>query len=157
MVNSLRRITMSKGNSNFQHLASTLLAGRYSAEVDSIRWLPANSADDCAHFLSESSVGEPSPYSGAAYSSAHNPVDEHTYQRSERDSEEGPEPPLSATESIGTVDEAFELLSAYLDDEVTEEERCLVQHWIVSDPEMKEHYQKQLRLRQAFKMSMSDL
>ncbi len=58
---------------------------------------------------------------------------------------------VSPAESARTADESFQLLSAYLDDEVTGEERCLVEHLLASDSEMKSHYQKQLRLRQAFK------
>lgn len=51
--------------------------------------------------------------------------------------------------------EKFELLSAYLDDEVTAEERALVNHWLASDPEMQKSYQKQLKLKQALKAFFS--
>lgn len=47
--------------------------------------------------------------------------------------------------------EKFELLSAYLDDEVTEQERCWVEHWLSSDLQLQEHYQAQLRLRSAMR------
>ena len=50
-----------------------------------------------------------------------------------------------------TSHEKFELLSAYMDDEVTAEERALVEHWLSSDPLMRRHYQKQLKLRAAIK------
>jgi hypothetical protein len=50
-----------------------------------------------------------------------------------------------------TDDEKFELLSAYLDDEVSEQERCLVEHWLSADPQLQQHYQAQLRLRQAIR------
>lgn len=59
--------------------------------------------------------------------------------------------------SIGQVenaladDEKFELLSAFLDDEVTEEERQLVLHWLQSDEAVKANYQKQMRLRKALR------
>ena len=56
-----------------------------------------------------------------------------------------------------TDDEKFELLSAYLDSEVTEEEQCLVEHWIASDPDMKNQYEKQLKLRAAIKAFWSDM
>jgi anti-sigma factor RsiW len=47
--------------------------------------------------------------------------------------------------------EKFELLSAYLDDEVTEQEQCLVEHWLSSDLALQQHYQAQLRLRSAMR------
>ncbi|MEL6352425.1 MAG: hypothetical protein AAFR58_11725 [Cyanobacteria bacterium J06627_28] len=54
-------------------------------------------------------------------------------------------------------DEKFELLSAFLDDEVTEEERQLVLHWLQSDEAVKADYQKQMRLREALRSLKSDL
>jgi anti-sigma factor RsiW len=50
-----------------------------------------------------------------------------------------------------TIDEKFELLSAYLDDEVTDEERCLVEHWLSSDLHLQRQYQEQLKLRLAMR------
>ncbi len=50
-----------------------------------------------------------------------------------------------------TSEEKFELLSAYLDDEVTGEERRLVDRWLVSDLELQAHHQKQVRLRKALR------
>jgi hypothetical protein len=47
--------------------------------------------------------------------------------------------------------EKFELLSAYLDDEVTEQERRLVEHWLSSDLQLQKHYQAQLRLHSAMR------
>lgn len=44
--------------------------------------------------------------------------------------------------------ERFELLSAYLDGEVTVEERRQVQEWLDTDPKLKETYLKLLRLQQ---------
>jgi len=54
-----------------------------------------------------------------------------------------------------TRHDRFELLSAYLDEEVTPEEQALVQHWLSSDPVMRSHYQKQLMLRAAIKNLLS--
>jgi anti-sigma factor RsiW len=44
--------------------------------------------------------------------------------------------------------ERFELLSAYLDGEVTAEERYQVQEWLDTDPKLKQTYLKLLRLQQ---------
>ncbi len=51
---------------------------------------------------------------------------------------------LSSDEKI----ERFELLSAYLDGEVTVEERRQVQEWLDTDPKLKQTYLKLLRLQQ---------
>ncbi|ESA36243.1 hypothetical protein N836_07835 [Leptolyngbya sp. Heron Island J] len=45
----------------------------------------------------------------------------------------------------------FELLSAYIDDEVSSEERQLVAQWLMYDPNMQQMYQRLLRLRQAIR------
>ncbi|MEM7066612.1 MAG: hypothetical protein AAF572_26040 [Cyanobacteria bacterium P01_B01_bin.77] len=51
-------------------------------------------------------------------------------------------------------DEArFELLSAYLDDEVTAKERQLVAQWLRDDPSIQKMYQQLLMLRQAIRTS----
>jgi anti-sigma factor RsiW len=42
----------------------------------------------------------------------------------------------------------FELLSAYLDGEVTADERKQVQHWLATDPQVQRQYAKMLKLRQ---------
>lgn len=42
----------------------------------------------------------------------------------------------------------FELLSAYLDGEVTADERKQVQQWLATDPQVKQQYAKMLKLRQ---------
>lgn len=60
-------------------------------------------------------------------------------------------------QSVLTADEKFELLSAYLDGEVTSDEKCLVEHWISSDLDMKQHYEKQLRLKAAIKEFFADI
>lgn len=52
--------------------------------------------------------------------------------------------------------EQFELLSAYLDDEVTEQERCLVEHWLSSDSQLQQQYQAQLKIRSAMKGVFKD-
>lgn len=50
-----------------------------------------------------------------------------------------------------TADEKFALLSAYLDDEVSEQERCLVEQWLLSDAQTRQHYRAQNRLRQGLR------
>ena len=45
----------------------------------------------------------------------------------------------------------FELLSAYMDNEVSEEERKEVEGWLASDPEVQKQHRYQLRLSQAMK------
>lgn len=56
----------------------------------------------------------------------------------------------SETESTSMNEEfeRFELLSAYLDGEVTAEERHQVQEWLDTDPKLKQTYLKLLRLQQ---------
>jgi anti-sigma factor RsiW len=44
----------------------------------------------------------------------------------------------------------FELLSAYLDGEVTSDERHQVEDWLAHDPQMQRLYQRLLSLRQGF-------
>ena len=54
--------------------------------------------------------------------------------------------------SAGYDEEArFELLSAYIDNEVTPEERQLVAHWLMHDSTTQQMYQRLLRLRQAIR------
>ncbi len=54
--------------------------------------------------------------------------------------------------SINDDDEArFELLSAYLDDEVTADERKLVAQWLTEDAHTQQMYQRLLMLRQAIR------
>ncbi|MEM9090379.1 MAG: hypothetical protein AAGC93_16720 [Cyanobacteria bacterium P01_F01_bin.53] len=47
--------------------------------------------------------------------------------------------------------EKFELLSAYLDDEVSEQERYLVANWLAYDVQLQKYYQNQLKIRQAIR------
>jgi len=72
-------------------------------------------------------------------------------------SQEGSEPADQQTNRKAdnfnfTDDEKFGLLSAFLDDEVSDEERCLVSHWLKSDASLQATYQQQLRLRAALKL-----
>ncbi|MEL6937090.1 MAG: zf-HC2 domain-containing protein [Cyanobacteria bacterium J06607_17] len=48
-------------------------------------------------------------------------------------------------------EERFELLSAYLDDEVTAEERRQVAQWLMDDPHTLQMYRRLLMLRQAIR------
>ncbi len=56
---------------------------------------------------------------------------------------------------LGTLDmqkrDRFELLSAYLDGEVTAAERRQVQEWLDTDPQVQQLYNRLLKLRSAFK------
>lgn len=59
---------------------------------------------------------------------------------------------LSGKQQIRDMDslqrDRFELLSAYLDGEVTAGERKQIQYWLDNDPEVHQQYLKLLRLRQ---------
>lgn len=46
--------------------------------------------------------------------------------------------------------ERFELLSAYMDGEVTAEERRLVESWLANEPKVKQMYQRLLELKHGF-------
>ncbi|KPQ36471.1 MAG: hypothetical protein HLUCCA11_06300 [Phormidesmis priestleyi Ana] len=63
----------------------------------------------------------------------------------------------SFLERAFTTDEKFELLSAYLDNEVTEQQKKLVEQWLLSDLRMQQHYRSQLKLRRAMKALGSHL
>jgi len=60
-----------------------------------------------------------------------------------------------ANQSIGAMDmlkrDRFELLSAYLDGEVTATERRQVEEWLANDPEIKRLYARLLQLRQGLR------
>lgn len=66
-------------------------------------------------------------------------------------------PPLSAPvqqHSEGNslaADEKFNLLSAYLDDEVSDQERRLVEQWLSSDAQVQQQYQAQNKIRRALR------
>ncbi|MFK8182093.1 MAG: anti-sigma factor [Phormidesmis sp.] len=60
-----------------------------------------------------------------------------------------------STDKLLSPDQKFELLSAYIDSEVSEEERQLVEGWLVSDPQMQKQYETQLKLSQAMKSFLS--
>lgn len=166
---------MSKGNSNFQHSAPKVPNERYFADVDSGQWPSTHSAGEhySRSLVSEIPMADPvrslmapekdmsfssslsgqSHYDSAAhYSDTNNSAAKRDCSG---DAEERIDA-LAADELVGTVDEAFELLSAYLDDEVTASERCLVQHWLSVDADIRSHYQKQLQLRQALKLFLSE-
>jgi anti-sigma factor RsiW len=51
-------------------------------------------------------------------------------------------------ESMITPNERFDLLSAYIDGEVSETEEQLVETWLSDDPDFRLVYQQQLKLRQ---------
>jgi anti-sigma factor RsiW len=59
-----------------------------------------------------------------------------------------PEPP---THHSTQYSDRFELLSAYLDNEISPEDRRLVNFWLVEDPEIQQVYQHLLRLRKAMR------
>ncbi|MEM6451645.1 MAG: zf-HC2 domain-containing protein [Cyanobacteria bacterium P01_D01_bin.105] len=55
----------------------------------------------------------------------------------------------SRLDELTTKNEKFELLSAYIDGEVSEEERQKVETWLISDGPLQQHYKAQLKLSQA--------
>ncbi|BAU64461.1 putative transmembrane anti-sigma factor [Stanieria sp. NIES-3757] len=57
---------------------------------------------------------------------------------------------LSDWESDNTTPDCFELLSAYLDGEVTPQERQQVQYWLDNDPKIKQIYTKLRQLQCKF-------
>ena len=61
--------------------------------------------------------------------------------------------PLADLNLHNQLEERFELLSAYLDDEVTASERQQVQQWIDNDPQLRQSYHKLLKLRQRIEIS----
>lgn len=65
-------------------------------------------------------------------------------------------PNLPSTGASFTDDEKFELLSAFLDNEVSEDEQRLVQHWLKSDPKIRQTYQQQLQLKAALQLLSND-
>lgn len=63
----------------------------------------------------------------------------------------------SQPQAAFTIPEKFELLSAYMDDEITEQEKQLVEQWLASDVQMQRQHQAQLKLRLAMRTLSSDL
>jgi anti-sigma factor RsiW len=59
--------------------------------------------------------------------------------------------------SAYTEAEKFELLSAYLDGECSDQECELVEHWLASEESIRAQYQGQLKLRKAMRAIASDL
>lgn len=51
-----------------------------------------------------------------------------------------------------TDEEKFEMLSAYLDDEASESEHCLVEYWLANELTLQQQYQAQLKLRKAMRL-----
>lgn len=47
--------------------------------------------------------------------------------------------------------EKFEILSAYLDNEATEQEQRWIKHWLLSDLQLQQQYQNQLKIRAAIR------
>ena len=45
--------------------------------------------------------------------------------------------------------EKFEILSAYLDNEATEQEQRWIKHWLLSDLQLQQQYYNQLKIRAA--------
>ena len=56
-----------------------------------------------------------------------------------------------------TDTEKFELLSAYLDGEVSDQEGAMVEGWIANNPEINRLYHEQLKLREAMRSLPLDL
>lgn len=174
---------MFKGNSNFPRSTPWVSNGSCSADINSEQWSPVTStgshpsspttapiysverwrsaSEGRWHCLVEAdsdlslgvSLSEQQSHASTTHS---NSIRNSAGMRKHDELEESADPLSTDSESVGTVDEAFELLSAYLDNEVTEAERCLVQHWLASDPDIKSDYQKQLQLRQALKSFMCE-
>jgi len=87
----------------------------------------------------------------SGYLSARKATSQESSAKQEESGPAGKEASQPADDFTFTADEKFGLLSAFLDDEVSEEERCLVNHWLKSDADLQATYQQQLRLRAALK------
>lgn len=57
----------------------------------------------------------------------------------------------NSVDELMSKNRKFELLSAYIDNEVSEEERQEVEGWLNSDPQMRQQYKAQLKLSRAMK------
>lgn len=55
----------------------------------------------------------------------------------------------SSPQEAFSVGEKFELMSAYIDNEASEQERALVEDWLANDPQLLSSYQQQMKLREA--------
>lgn len=86
-------------------------------------------------------------------SGSHNDVEFPSKEQLSRFTVEG-DPTNSATgQSLFALnDDEFELISAYLDGEVSEQERAKVEQLIAEDPSVQQLYQEQLKLREAVKL-----
>lgn len=76
---------------------------------------------------------------------------------SDRGLPQKPASETSASEEAFSQNEKFELLSAYLDGEVSEPEQRLVIQWLASDAQLQQHYHAQLKLRQSIQQLATDL
>jgi hypothetical protein len=63
--------------------------------------------------------------------------------------DQGASPPCDAMNNLKR--DRFELLSAYLDGEVTAEERRQVQHWLDTDPQAQRLHERLIKLRQGMR------
>ena len=80
------------------------------------------------------------------------PVNMHKPSQAEGSGTETIESLTSYCQDIDvTKRDRFELLSAYLDGEVTPEERCMVLNWMNNDPKAKRLYDRLLYLRRGFR------
>ncbi len=59
-------------------------------------------------------------------------------------------------DSNPSADEKFEIMSAYLGGEVSEQEGLLVECWLADDPQLLESHQQQMKLRGAIQTLGSD-
>ncbi|MGB3296731.1 MAG: hypothetical protein WBA76_00575 [Phormidesmis sp.] len=60
-------------------------------------------------------------------------------------------PAKGTFEKVFSQAEKFDILSAYLDNEATEQEQSWVKHWLLSDSQLQQQYQNQLKIRSAIK------
>ncbi|NJN48805.1 MAG: Fis family transcriptional regulator [Alkalinema sp. RL_2_19] len=61
-----------------------------------------------------------------------------------------PSNPHQAPDNQRSSNERFELLSAYMDGEVTAEERRLVESWLANEPKVQQMHQRLLMLKHGF-------
>lgn len=73
------------------------------------------------------------------------------------DADRQPPAPSRFAKKAYSEEEKFELMSAYLDDEVSAQERRLIESWLASDSQLQNSYQQQLKLREAVQKLGSDL
>ena len=97
------------------------------------------------------------PFHHASFDKSRSSGEVEPFDISPERADETPSPSVDApghkTEHSDTYneEERFELLSAYLDDEVTAEERQQVAQWLMDEPHTLQMYQRLLMLRQAIR------